>query len=87
VNTNILVYSHIISSRHHKKARLILVELHASPLPWAIPWPGLFEFLRAVTHPRVFHPSSPVEIALADLSRILGSPPLRLSAEPGSMRS
>jgi toxin-antitoxin system PIN domain toxin len=81
VDTNILVYSHIISSRHHEKALLILRELGESPFPWAIPWPCIYEFLRVVTHPRVYHPPSPPEIALADLRQILGSPSLQLLSE------
>ena len=81
VDTNILVYSHIVSSRHHEKARLILMELGESPFPWAIPWPCVYEFLRVVTHPRVYHPPSPAEIALADLRQILGSPSLQLLSE------
>jgi len=81
VDTNILVYSHIVPSRHHARARSILRELGESPFPWAIPWPCIYEFLRVVTHPRVFHPPSPPEIALADLRQILDSPSLQLLSE------
>jgi toxin-antitoxin system PIN domain toxin len=81
VDTNILVYSHILSSKHHQKARLILQELGESPFPWAIPWPCVYEFIRVVTHPRVYHPPSPLEIALRDLREILGSPSLQLLSE------
>ncbi len=81
VDTNVLVYAHIIPSRHHEKARLILRELVESPWPWAIPWPCVYEFLRVVTHPRVYHPPSPPEIALADLKQILAAPSLQLLSE------
>jgi toxin-antitoxin system PIN domain toxin len=81
VDTNILVYAHIISSRHHEKALRILRELGESPWPWAIPWPCVYEFLRVVTHPRVYHPPSPPEIALADLKQVLSSPSLQLLSE------
>ncbi len=81
VDTNILICSHIISSRYHNKARVILQELCESPFPWAIPWPCIHEFLRVVTHPRVYHPPAPPETALADLGQILGSPSLQLLSE------
>lgn len=81
LDTNILVCSHILSSTHHDAARRILQELCESPLPWAIPWPCVYEFLRVVTHPRVFHPPSPLEVALSDLRRILESPSLQLLSE------
>ena len=81
VDTNILVYAHILPSRHHEKAQSILREFAESPWPWAIPWPCVYEFLRVVTHPRVYHPPSPPEIALADLQQILASPSLQLLSE------
>ena len=81
VDTNILVYSEIVSSQHHRIARAILVELAEGAAPWAIPWPCLYEFLRVVTHPRVFSPPVPSAIALADLAQILTSPSLVLLAE------
>jgi len=81
VDTNILIYAHITPSRHHEKAQSILRELCESPWPWAIPWPCIYEFLRVVTHPRVYHPPSPPEAALADLRQILASPSLELLSE------
>ncbi len=50
-------------------------------MPWAIPWPCVYEFLRVVTHPRVFAPPVPLEVALHDLDQILASPTLRLLSE------
>jgi len=81
VDTNVLVYAHITYSRHHEKARVLLLELAEGALPWAIPWPCIYEFLRIVTHPRVYHPPSPVQVALADLGAILESPSLMLLSE------
>jgi hypothetical protein len=81
VDTNILVYAEIISSAHHDRALGLLTELAGDPRPWAIPWPCIYEFLRVVTHPRVFHPPVPMERALSDLGQILGSPSLRLLSE------
>lgn len=81
IDTNILVYAEIVSSEHHEAARRLLVELAEGLVPWAIPWPCIYEFLRVVTHPRVFSPPVPSAIALADLGEILASPALVLLSE------
>src|SRR6266850_6013106 len=81
IDTNVLVYSEIISSTHHRTARLLLTELAEGRAPWAIPWPCVYEFLRVVTHSRVFAPPVPLEIAVHDLGQILASPTLVLLAE------
>jgi len=81
IDANVLIFAHIVSSRHHDRARRILREFAESPHPWAIPWPCVYEFLRVVTHPRVYHPPSPIEVALADLASIFGSPSLSLLSE------
>jgi len=78
VDTNVLVYAQIESSEHHTRAREVLAGLAESPTPWAIPWPCVYEFLKVVTHPRIFDPPVPQTLALADLDRILASPSLVL---------
>jgi toxin-antitoxin system PIN domain toxin len=81
VDTNVLVYSEIISSSHHRVARRLLTELAEGRTPWAIPWPCVYEFLRVVTHPRVFSPPVPLAVALHDLNEILASPTIVLLSE------
>lgn len=81
VDTNVLVYSEIVTSTHHRAARRVLTALAEGVVPWAIPWPCVYEFLRVVTHPRVFSPPVPMDIALHDLSEILASPTLLLLSE------
>ena len=81
IDTNVLVYAEIVSSAHHEPARRLLVELAEGATPWAIPWPCIYEFLRVVTHPRVFSPPVPAALALEDLTRILASPSLVLLGE------
>jgi hypothetical protein len=49
-----------------------------SPTPWALPVFCLGEFVRVVTHPRVFDPPSSMEEALAALDAFLASPSVRL---------
>lgn len=81
IDTNILIHAEVESSQRHGPALKILHELAEGALPWAIPWPCIYEFLRVVTHPRVFHPPVPLDIALEDLQKVLASPSLFLLAE------
>lgn len=81
VDTNVLIYAVITSSRFHQKARNVLTQVAEGATPWAIPWPCAYEFLRVVTHAKVYHPPVPAERALADLKRILASPSLVLLSE------
>jgi hypothetical protein len=81
VDTNVLVYAEITSSPHHRTASAVLRSLADGRAPWAIPWPCLYEFLRVVTHPRVYHPPVPAARALEDLRAILSSPSLVLLSE------
>jgi toxin-antitoxin system PIN domain toxin len=81
LDTNVLVQAEVVTSRFHAVARKILVELANGRAPWAIPWPCVYEFLRVVTHPRVFHPPMPSARAMRDLRNILASPSLLLLSE------
>jgi toxin-antitoxin system PIN domain toxin len=81
IDTNVMVFAEISGSQHHTEARTLLADLAEGGHPWAIPWPCVYEFLRVVTHPRVFHPPVPLDRALLDLGQILGSPSLRLLQE------
>ena len=81
VDTNVLVFAEIQTNTNHTAARAILAECAEGSAAWAIPWPCCYEFLRLVTHPRVFHPPVPAEIALADLQALLASPTLILLSE------
>lgn len=81
VDTNVLVYAEITASRYHRRASELLTELAQGIRPWAIPWPCLYEFLRVVTHPRVYHPPMLIDVALTDLRAIVTSPSLTLLYE------
>ena len=81
LDTNVLVQAEIVTGEFHKTARALLVELANGRAPWAIPWPCVYEFLRVVTHPRVFHPPMPIGRALKDLGNVLASPSLVLLGE------
>jgi uncharacterized protein len=81
IDTNILVTAEVESSPRHVRASELLKRLAEGATPWALPWPCVYEFLGVVTHTRVFHPPVPLEVALDDLERILGSPSLVLLGE------
>jgi len=87
VDTNVLVYAEITNSPHHSRAHKLLSELAQGSAPWAIPWPCAYEFLRMVTHPKVYHPPVSVQTALQDLDSILASPSLSMLAETASHRA
>jgi predicted nucleic acid-binding protein len=49
--------------------------------PWAIPWPCLHEFLAVATHPRIYAPPTPLELAIGQADAWLESPSAVLLAE------
>jgi len=81
VDTNVLVYAKMSSLPQHGRAKQLLKQLAEGTQSWAIPWPCIYEFLRVVTHPRVFHPPVTIEEAVADVEALLLSPSLTLLGE------
>jgi uncharacterized protein len=86
LDTNILVYARRQEAPFHKEAAKLLKELAEGDQHWALPWPCVYEFLRVVTHPRVFDPPTKLETALDDLESLLEAPSLVLLGE-GSRHS
>jgi toxin-antitoxin system PIN domain toxin len=81
IDSNILVYARRDEAPHHPQALALLTSLAEGSSPWAIPWPCVYEFLRIVTHPRVFDPPTPSRTALEDLVSLLESPSLIMLGE------
>jgi toxin-antitoxin system PIN domain toxin len=81
LDTNVLVFAEIRTSPQHERALAVLREMSEGAAAWALPWPCVYEFLRVVTHPRVYHPPVPIDVALQDLDAILASPSLMLLSE------
>jgi toxin-antitoxin system PIN domain toxin len=81
VDTNLLVYAHREDADWHAEALRCVGELAESASPWAIPWPCLHEFLAVVTHPRIYAPPSPLDLAIDQVEAWLESPTLVLLAE------
>ncbi|MEW6270414.1 MAG: TA system VapC family ribonuclease toxin [Thermodesulfobacteriota bacterium] len=76
VDTNILVYAHREELSLHRRARARLLELAQGRARWAIPVFCLGEFIRVVSHDRLFDPPFTVEEACEALDRVLASPSL-----------
>jgi len=81
VDTNLLVYAHRSDSPWHEAAYAWLVTTAEGPVPWAIPWPCLHEFLAIVTHPRIFRPPTPRDRAVDQVDAWLEAPGLVLLGE------
>lgn len=81
LDTNILVQARRAELEHHPQAKVLLRELAEGVEVWAIPWPCIYEFLRVVTHPRIFDPPTSLDAALEDLASLFESPTLALLSE------
>jgi toxin-antitoxin system PIN domain toxin len=81
LDTNILIYARRQEAPFHQDAKRLLKEFAEGGQPWALPWPCVYEFLRVVTHPRVFDPPTKLDSALEDLDSLLESPSLVLLGE------
>ena len=81
LDTNILLQARREELEHHAVAKAMLRRLAEGDEPWALPWPCVYEFLRVVTHSRVFNPPTPLDVALEDLGSLLESPALMLLGE------
>ncbi len=82
VDTNILVYAHRSELPKHRAALARLTALAESETPWCIPAFCLGEFIRVVTHTRLFDPPHTPDEACAAVARLLASPSLTI-LEPG----
>jgi hypothetical protein len=78
VDTNVLVYAHREELPKHAAARARLLALAEGHAPWAIPVFCLGEFVRVITHPRLFDPPHSISEACTALDRILESPSVRI---------
>jgi toxin-antitoxin system PIN domain toxin len=83
VDTNVLVYAHRRELAKHEAARRRLTQLAEGVAAWALPVFCIGEFLRLITHPKLFDPPFTAREACAALERVLGSPSLTV-LYPGS---
>jgi hypothetical protein len=76
VDTNILVYAADEDSPFHSRCRALVEEWRGKTSPWYVTWGILYEFLRVVTHPRVFRKTWSIIKAWEYVEAVLSSPSL-----------
>ena len=81
VDTNILVYAHREDSAWHDSAYSNIAGLAEGRAAWAIPWPCIHEFLAIVTHPKIYTPPTPLDLAVDQIAAWLEVPNLILLTE------
>ena len=74
VDTNILIYAHRGETELHGSAASRLTALAEGVERWALPIFCVAEFMRVVTHRRVFNPPSTVVQATAFIEGIVAAP-------------
>ena len=87
LDTNILIYASRPESPFHCQAVKLIGHLAEQADLWAIPWPCVYEYLRVITHPRIFDPPSDPEEAIESLEQLRESPSLTFIGDgPGHFR-
>jgi uncharacterized protein len=81
-DVNVLVYAHREDAPDHERYRVWVEELVNGSEPYGLADLVLSGFIRVLTHPRVFSPPSPPQLALA-FAEQLRSAPNCVRAAPG----
>ena len=76
VDTNILIYAHRAELPKHTAASRALVALAEGQETWAVPVFCIGEFVRVVSHPRLFDPPFSAAEACEAFERVLRCPSL-----------
>jgi toxin-antitoxin system PIN domain toxin len=74
VDTNILVYAADADSPFHDRCRARLEDWRRQTAPWYATWGIVYEFLRVITHPRVFRQPWTGPLAWSFVEALLASP-------------
>jgi len=78
VDTNILVYAVNENSPFQKSCRERVAEWQGQDSAWYLTWGIVYEFLRVVTHPRIFRQPLSAGLAWSFIEALLASPSLGL---------
>ena len=78
VDTNVLIYAHRAETSLHAVASQELVALAEGTTRWGLPVFCIGEFIRVVTHRRVFNPPSTLPQAAGFLQDVVASPSCRI---------
>ena len=74
VDTNVLIYAHRRETEFNSVATAKLARLAEGTEPWALPVFCVAEFMRVVTHRRVFNPPSTIAQALDFVNGVVAAP-------------
>lgn len=74
VDTNVLVYAADERAPEHERCRSLLLRWREQNSAWYLTWGICYEFLRVVTHPRVFRRPLSARDAHAFLVAVLDAP-------------
>jgi toxin-antitoxin system PIN domain toxin len=83
IDTNILVYAADEDSTFHSRCYELIEEWRRQTSPWYVTWGILYEFLRVITHPRVFRKPWSVTRAWSFVEAVLASPSLGILIATG----
>jgi toxin-antitoxin system PIN domain toxin len=75
-DTAVLIYAADKRAKEHARCRALLEEWRSSAGAWYVTWGICYEFLRVVTHPRVFSPPWSAREAKGFLDALFQSPGL-----------
>ena len=81
VDTNVLLYAAETSFAEHPACRKLLLEWRQQASAWYTTWGIIYEFLRVVTHPRVFQKPWTAAKAWGFVEALLASPALGVLVE------
>ena len=76
VDTNVLVYATNEDADEHAACRGLLQRWQRQETAWFTTWGVLYEFLRLVSHPRLFRRPWPIDRAVGFVESLLASPGL-----------
>jgi toxin-antitoxin system PIN domain toxin len=83
IDVNVLAYAHRDDAADHRRFRAWLEDVIEQPEAFGVSEIVLSAFTRIVTHPRIFHPPTPLESALA-FCRLLREQPNAVLISPGA---
>ena len=81
IDTNVLVYAADSSAPEHALCRARLEACRSGSMPWYLTWAVIYEFLRVVTHPRVFRTPWSMAEAWRFVDALLASPTVTVLQE------
>jgi toxin-antitoxin system PIN domain toxin len=76
VDTNVLLYAADRDAPAHGRCRELIESWRASARAWHVTWPIVYEFLRVITHPRVYRRPWTAKGAMQFVDAMLAAPGL-----------